>query len=152
MEFFEKRIVVKSTPKNWEKEESWIKSNTFRVVKWNEYHSLIRFIEDMQNNPWKDRFIVVRNTDTWDFFERIITDITYLKDFRLYEKDDKVEYSDPVWDVHQNKKFSVNEANEIAHDMKKQVEFHYGIAKMFIISFKTDESFYIDEDGDKVYL
>lgn len=54
------RIEVKSIPENWEKERDGRKPNTVRVL------------------DGKD-FIVVHNTDTKEFFEREISDITIWK-------------------------------------------------------------------------
>lgn len=62
------RITFKSTPENYEKEKSGMKSNTFRRIDEND----IRFIT-LRNGC---TFIEIMNSDTFRSFTREITDYT----------------------------------------------------------------------------
>lgn len=76
MEFFKDRIVCKSNEDNFHKERVWIKNNTLREVEVREYNCIKNFWE---NFVWK--FIQIRNSETWEVFERQITDITLFKEW-----------------------------------------------------------------------
>lgn len=76
MQFFKNRIVAKSTPENWEKEKTEAKLNTCRVVKGKEANALEEIATRIHD---EDVFIVLQNTETGEFFEREITDITFFE-------------------------------------------------------------------------
>lgn len=82
MEFFEKRIICKSTNEFFEKEKSWIKNNTIREVGIDESKSIEKF---MYKNESFKKHIVIRNVETWEFFEREISDISLFKQWETHE-------------------------------------------------------------------
>lgn len=92
MEFYKNRIVVKSTPENFEKEKCWVKNNTVRSLYrlFDEFSETVTYDDKRKQVEYKKmeharihnsiEFIVIRNTDTWEFFERKVTDISVFRD------------------------------------------------------------------------
>jgi len=96
MRYFPNRIICKSTPDNFSKEKSGLKNNTVREVWEEEFKNLNTFITGVPSSrmvwwwPCVDRRskIVIENTETWESFERYISDITQYK-----------RYEDQSWEV-----------------------------------------------------
>lgn len=89
MRYFPNRIIAKSIPENFDKENSGIKSCTVREVDSSERKVLENFWRQKRERVFSlnQACITIENTETWESFERVITDITFFKSYHDWEKD-----------------------------------------------------------------
>jgi hypothetical protein len=80
-----KTIKFKSTPENFRKEYIGIKPNTVRKFNHEKDKEDVRFqiLEDFINLRWNRLTIEIENTETWEIFERVVTDVTKFDNYYI---------------------------------------------------------------------
>lgn len=124
MEFYKNRIICKSDEKNFQKEKSWVKLNTVREVELWEYNSIQSIARELE---WVfDKFIIIKNSETWECFERKISDITLFKE----------------WTETKSRKW----------ERKWEIETREEKRFIFIISFEKEKKYWAYVDVDEEML
>jgi len=69
----DKKIIFKSIPRYFQKEESGLKPNTVRIVDHSEYHAILNMFKDGELEE-----ILIHKSASEDHFCRKLTDISYV--------------------------------------------------------------------------